>query len=84
MVVLKRKAEKLMQTLFSGEVTCSKTHLWLVGIICVLAGIVYGMCVSGPWAHGVTIGSFNGNTDNSHGDLDQKSPEETEKKEKRG
>ncbi len=57
---MKGKIKELINKLFHGEVTITKRELWLIGLICLLAGVVYGL-VRAPWTHGVTIGSHNGN-----------------------
>lgn len=46
--------------LFTGDVTLRKRELWMLGALCLFAGIVIGF-VKAPWTHGVTIGSNNGN-----------------------
>lgn len=45
---------------FEGDLTMPKVNFWLIGAVCLLAGIVYGLLVA-PATHGVTIGSNNGN-----------------------
>lgn len=55
------KLKNFTKQCFEGDVTMPKVVLWLVGGICLLAGIVYGLCMA-PMTHGVTIGSNNGNT----------------------
>jgi len=57
------KMKKLAKQCFVGELTMPKAILWLIGINCVLAGIVYGLVIA-PVTHGITIGSNNGNYDN--------------------
>lgn len=57
---MKGKMKALMDKLFHGEVTVKKRELWLIALICLFAGIVYGI-KKAPWTHGVTIGSNNGN-----------------------
>lgn len=59
-MIIMRKLEKLRQTCFEGEITMPKTIFWLIGVICLLAGTVYGL-LAAPLTHGVTIGSNNGN-----------------------
>lgn len=54
------KMKRLAKQCFEGDVTMPKVILWLICIICVLAGIVYGLCVA-PFTHGIAIGSNNGN-----------------------
>lgn len=58
-----RKLKKLMKVCLEGEITVPKTTCWLVGTVCLLAGIVYGMKAA-PFTHGITIGSNNGNQTN--------------------
>lgn len=57
---MKSKISETCRKLFRGEVTINKRDLWLVGAVCLLAGVVYGL-KKAPWTHGVTIGSNNGN-----------------------
>ena len=57
---MKGKIKELTSKLFHGEVTITKRELWLIGLVCLLSGGVYGL-VKAPWTHGVTIGSHNGN-----------------------
>ncbi|MED9904991.1 MAG: hypothetical protein UFG06_12545 [Lachnospiraceae bacterium] len=56
----KKTVKDLAVKLFKGEVTVNKRDLWLVGGICLLAGVVYGLIMA-PWTRGVTIGCNNGN-----------------------
>ena len=63
MVVL-RKMEKLARKCFEGELTMPKVTFWLIGAVCLLGGIVYGLCTA-PLTHGVTIGCNNGNLSGS-------------------
>lgn len=60
MSVVLEKMKKLMQQCFDGDVTMPKVMLWLIASVCVLAGIVYGLCIA-PMTHGVTVASNNGN-----------------------
>ncbi|MCM1541913.1 MAG: hypothetical protein NC121_11715 [Blautia sp.] len=64
-MVLKLKLKNLAQKCFEGDLTMPKATFWMIGVICLLAGIVYGLCVA-PLTHGVTIGSNNGNYDNKY------------------
>ena len=41
-----------------------KVDFWLVGAVCLLAGIVYGL-LAAPMTHGLNIACNNGNTNNS-------------------
>ncbi|MDE6924312.1 MAG: hypothetical protein K2O97_12760 [Acetatifactor sp.] len=56
------KMKRLAKQCFEGDVTMPKVILWLICIICALAGIVYGLCAA-PLTHGITIGSNNINYD---------------------
>lgn len=60
---LKEKLNATATKLFHGELTMKKTDLWLIGTVCLLTGIVYGL-IKAPWTHGVTIASNNGNQKN--------------------
>lgn len=75
MILLKLK--KLSQQCFDGEVTMPKVMLWLIGAVCLLAGIVYGLCIA-PMTHGVTIGSNNGNYSGCVWEAEKKDEEEEE------
>lgn len=65
-----RRNEKIMKNwkenvknLFCGETIISKRELWLTGVICFLAGVVYGLFTA-PWTRGVSIGCNCGNYSN--------------------
>lgn len=58
-MVLKMKLSNLAKKCFEGDLTMPKTLFWLIGLTCMLAGIVYGLCAA-PLTHGITIGSNNG------------------------
>lgn len=75
MVLLKLK--KFAHKCFDGEVTMPKAMLWLTGAVCLLAGIVYGLCIA-PMTHGVAIGSNNGNNSNCVWEVEKKDEEEEE------
>lgn len=60
-MVLKLKLKNLAKKCFEGDLTMPKVIFWLIGIECLLAGVVYGLCIA-PLTHGVTIGSNNGNS----------------------
>lgn len=77
MLVMMRKAKKMLETYFVGDVIVSKRTLWLAGAVCLLAGIVYGL-VTAPWTHGVTIGSYN-QSDCTYGGDSAAGKEEDEK-----
>ena len=72
---MKGKIKELINKLFHGEVTITKRELWLIGLICLLAGVVYGL-VRAPWTHGVTIGSHNGNYSGNTTDTQTQETEE--------
>lgn len=72
-----KKMQKLIHTCFEGEITVSKAMCWLVGGVCLLAGIVYGMKAA-PLTHGITIGSNNGNQTNCNWDKKEQKEEEAE------
>ncbi|MBE5882936.1 MAG: hypothetical protein E7291_00705 [Lachnospiraceae bacterium] len=57
------KLKKVTRQCFVGEMTMPKLNLWLIGGICLLAGVVYGLLMA-PATRGVTIGSNNGNQSN--------------------
>lgn len=57
---MREKLSATCKKLFDGELTIKKRELWLIGAVCLLVGIVYGLRKA-PWTHGVTIGSNNGN-----------------------
>lgn len=58
--MIMQRVEGIFRTFFEGEVIVKKCVLWLAGVVCLLAGIVYGLMLA-PWTHGVTIASNNGN-----------------------
>ncbi|MCM1046488.1 MAG: hypothetical protein NC417_13360 [Candidatus Gastranaerophilales bacterium] len=72
-MVLRLKLRELKRKYFEGDLTMPKTTLWMFGAICLLAGIVYGLCAA-PLTHGVMIGCNNGNCD--MWGLDEKNKEE--------
>lgn len=81
----KEKMKAMAGKLFRGEITLKKMDLWLIGAVCLFAGIVYGLRKA-PWTHGVMIGSNNGshNKDNNNhnkGSLGTKAGEDTQKEE---
>ncbi len=49
-----------MKELFDGECTLTKREVWLIGVCCLLFGVVYGL-LKAPLTHGVKIGCGNGN-----------------------
>lgn len=63
----KTTVKKWVSTCFEGEVTMPKTNFWLIGVVCLLAGVVYGLLVA-PMTHGVMIGCNNGNNENYYED----------------
>lgn len=62
-MIVWKKLEKLAHQCFDGDVTMPKVWFWMIGAICLLSGIVYGLLCA-PLTHGVTIGSNNGNNTN--------------------
>ena len=54
------KLKNVTRKCFEGDLTMPKVNFWLIGGICLLAGIVYGLRAS-PATRGITIGSNNGN-----------------------
>ena len=61
-MILKLKLKNLVRRCFEGDLTMSKVMLWLICTVCMLAGIVYGLCMA-PFTHGISIGSNNRNYD---------------------
>lgn len=59
----KGKWKKRISACFEGEVTVPKTTIWLTGMLCLTAGIVYGL-LAAPWTRGVEIACNNGNEEN--------------------
>ncbi|MCM1189880.1 MAG: hypothetical protein NC541_11370 [bacterium] len=57
---MKEKMKEWAKCCFEGELTVKKTTLWMIGLICLLGGIVYGLKTA-PLTHGINIGSNNGN-----------------------
>lgn len=58
---LKEKTAELM----SGEIILTKLDFFLIGAICLLAGICIGL-LTAPFTHGITIGSNNGNNNGNN------------------
>lgn len=71
-IIMAEKCKKL----FKGEVTIKKRDLWLLGLDCVLLGVVIGF-IKAPLTHGVTIscGNNNGNMTNYGKTEDQEEEE---------
>ncbi len=59
------KCKKLVQQCFCGDLTMPKVNFWLIGSICLLAGVVYGLCIA-PLTHGVRIACNNNNQNGCH------------------
>ncbi len=57
---MKEKLKEIKERCFEGEMTLSKVTIWLIGAVCLLVGIVYGLKTA-PMTHGMMIGSNNGN-----------------------
>ena len=51
----RERCRRLKEICFDGEVTMTKTTLWMVAGLCLLAGIVRGLRMA-PITHGVMIG----------------------------
>lgn len=49
-----KTVKEIMGKLFAGEVEVSRKNLWMAGGICLLAGVVVGLCCA-PWTHGINI-----------------------------
>lgn len=62
---MKEKWRNWAKRCFEGEMTLQKTTLWLIGAVCVLGGIVYGLRVA-PMTHGIMIGSNNGSNNGTN------------------
>ena len=65
---LKEKTTQLKEKttdFMSGELTLTKLDFFLIGAICLLAGICIGL-LSAPYTHGVTIASNNGNNNGNN------------------
>lgn len=64
---MKEKLKEIKERCFEGEMTLSKVTIWLIGAVCLLGGIVYGLKTA-PMTHGMMICSNNGNNNgNDHG-----------------
>ena len=57
---MKEKLTTLRKILFEGEVTLPKVTLWLVGLLCLMIGIVEGL-KKAPFTHGMQFGCNCGN-----------------------
>ena len=57
--------EKAIDTI-KGEVTFTKLDFFLIGAICLLAGICIGL-LTAPFTHGVSLFSNNGNHNTGNG-----------------
>lgn len=56
---MKEEMTETCKKLFTGDITLKKRELWLIGGLCLFAGVLYGI-KKAPWTHGV-IASHNGN-----------------------
>ena len=63
---MKEKLKEIKEKCFEGELTLPKVTIWLIGAVCLLGGIVYGLKTA-PMTHGMMIGSNNGNNNNGNG-----------------
>ncbi|MDE7224366.1 MAG: hypothetical protein K2O34_11395 [Acetatifactor sp.] len=59
------KFKEAVTNCFAGELTLPKTTIWLIGTVCLLAGVVYGLKTA-PMTHGMMIGSNNGNNNGNN------------------
>lgn len=59
---LKEKTTELMR----GDLTFTGLDFFLIGAICLLAGICIGL-LTAPLTHGINIGSNNGNNNTGNG-----------------
>lgn len=57
-MVFLTKMKHLAKKCFEGDLTLPKGVFWLIGINCLLAGVVYGLVLA-PATHGIAIGSNN-------------------------
>ena len=63
---MKEKLKEITEICFEGDFTLPKVTIWLIGAVCLLGGIVYGLKTA-PMTHGMMIGSNNGNNNNGNG-----------------
>ena len=63
---MKEKLKEITERGFEGDLTLPKVTIWLIGAVCLLGGIVYGLKTA-PMTHGMMIGSNNGNNNNGNG-----------------
>ena len=58
---MKEFLEEKKEQLFDGEITLTKTDVWLFALVVFMLGVLYGL-LKAPLTHGVrmTIGSNNG------------------------
>ncbi|MCI5954000.1 MAG: hypothetical protein MRZ49_05435 [Lachnospiraceae bacterium] len=63
---MKEKLKEITERCFEGDLTLPKVTIWLIGAVCLLGGIVYGLKTA-PMTHGMMIGSNNGNNNNGNG-----------------
>lgn len=77
----KQKLREWEERYLEGEITLPKTELWLLLMLCLMAGIVYGLRKA-PLTHGMAIGSYNGNTFGCGPGGGRKEPEEVVEQEK--
>ena len=62
---MKEKLKEITERCFEGDLTLPKVTIWLIGAVCLLGGIVYGLKTA-PMTHGMMIGSNNGNNNNGN------------------
>lgn len=63
---MKEKLKEITERCFEGDLTLPKVTIWLIGAVCLLGGIVYGLKTA-PMTHGMMIRSNNGNNNNGNG-----------------
>lgn len=63
---MKEKLKEITERCFEGDLTLPKVTIWLIGAVCLLGGIVYGLKTA-PMTHGMMIGNNNGNNNNGNG-----------------
>lgn len=79
MGVLVLTMKRMVKKCFDGEVTMPKVNFWMIGTICFLTGIVFGL-LAAPLTHGVIIGSNSGNTSDSNNISDSNNGPQAAKK----
>ncbi len=70
--------KRMVKKCFDGEVAMPKVNFWMIGLICLLTGIVCGL-LAAPLTHGVIIGSNSGNVSDSNNVNDSNNGAQTAK-----